>query len=108
MRKSSELLILFIFILAFACNKKSETKSAYTIYAGGDILTMVGDTPLYAEALLVQNGKILFVGSIPEAQEKAGNNYTSIDLKGKTMIPGLIDGHSHFGAFSVQAIGAQI
>lgn len=108
MRKSTELLILFIFILTLACHKKSELNSAYTIYAGGDILTMIGDTPIYAEALLVEHGKIVFVGSIPEAQEKAGHDYTSIDLKGKTMIPGLIDGHAHFAAFSAQAIGAQI
>lgn len=31
-----------------------------------------------------------------------------INLNGKTMLPGFIDGHSHFANFSAQAIGAQI
>jgi len=104
-------LTLTFIAFAFLCGCESSQESSnskFTIYSGGDILTMVGDSPLYAEAILVKDDKIAFVGTIPEAQERAGNKYTSIDLKGKTMVPGLIDGHAHFAAFSAQAIGAQI
>ncbi|MEQ8715192.1 MAG: amidohydrolase [Cyclobacteriaceae bacterium] len=79
-----------------------------TVYSGGDIITMVGDSPEYVEAIVVKNRKIEFVGSSSEAMKYAGNGHKMIDLEGKTMLPGFIDGHAHFSFFSVQAIGAQI
>jgi predicted amidohydrolase YtcJ len=60
---------------------------------------MESEKPEYAEAVVTQDGKIVFVGSKEEAEE----NYAKankIDLKGKTMLPGFIDPHSHFGMVS--------
>lgn len=65
------------------------------LYYGGDILTMDGDTPQYAEAVVEKDGKIAFVGSKAEAQKKFANA-RMIDLKGNTMLPGFLDPHSHF------------
>jgi hypothetical protein len=65
------------------------------MYYGGDIITMEGDSAQYAEALVEKDGKILFVGAKDEAMKAAGNDHTMIDLEGKTMLPGFIDGHSH-------------
>ena len=31
-----------------------------------------------------------------------------IDLDGKTMLPGFIDGHAHFGNFGLQDVAAQL
>ena len=64
-------------------------------YTGGDILTMVGDTPRYAEALLVRNGRIAAVGSLTQVQRAAGPDATRIDLAGATLMPGFIDAHGH-------------
>jgi predicted amidohydrolase YtcJ len=74
-------------------SKRSST--AATMYYGGDIITMEGDSAQYAEALVEKDGKILFVGAKDEAMKAAGNDHTMIDLEGKTMLPGFIDGHSH-------------
>lgn len=66
-----------------------------TIYYGGDILTMAGDEPQYAEAVVQREGKIVFVGSKDEAIQRFKGKADEIDLAGKTMLPGFIDAHSH-------------
>ncbi len=107
--KKNLLLILGI-ILLFSCdeNKKKQTENTATVYFGGDIITMVGDSPVYVDALSVRDGKIEFIGSSDKAMEIAGKGHKMIDLQGKTLLPGFIDGHAHFAGFAAQAIGAQI
>lgn len=94
------LFLLFIGSLLFACqqsnNQSENSEDVVTMYYGGDILTMEGDSAQYAEALVVQDGKILFVGSKDEAMKAAGDNHKMVDLKGQTLIPAFIDGHSHY------------
>jgi predicted amidohydrolase YtcJ len=106
-------IILLSFLLVFftSCkndnNETSQDKNNNaTVYYGGDILTMKGDTPEYVEALVVKDGKISFVGESSKAMNVAGPGHKMIDLKGKTLVPGFIDGHAHFSNFSSQAIGA--
>ena len=91
-----------------AGDKPDSALSQATVYYGGDILTMEGDTPQYVEALVVRDGKIEFAGASGEAMEVAGAGHKMVDLAGKTMMPGFIDGHAHFANFSLQAIGAQL
>jgi len=67
-----------------------------TIYEGGSILTMVGSKPTYAEALVVTNGKIAYVGTKSGARAAAGAKPKVVDLRSKTLLPGFIDGHSHY------------
>ncbi|NAS12198.1 amidohydrolase [Poritiphilus flavus] len=96
--------------LLFSCNRgdKKEIENDAVVYFGGDILTMRGETPEYAEALVVKDGKITFVGPSDAAMKEAGEGHKMSNLGGKTLLPGFIDGHAHFGSFSAQAIGAQI
>ncbi|MGH8248458.1 MAG: amidohydrolase [Gammaproteobacteria bacterium] len=69
---------------------------ADTIYTGGDIVT-VNDAQPTAEALAVKDGKILAVGSRSEIKKSYQGQATAVvDLAGKTLVPGFIDGHSHF------------
>lgn len=91
-------LMIFAFSF-FACkqenaNSGSENKS-YSIFYNGDIITMAGKQPAYAEAVVESEGKIVFVGNFKEAQNRFGKETTLIDLKGKTLLPGFIDGHGH-------------
>ncbi|PHS32931.1 MAG: amidohydrolase [Sulfurovum sp.] len=71
------------------------TQKSPVLYYNGDIITMDGDTPQYAEAVVEKDGKISFVGSKEDAQNKFANA-RMIDLKGNTMLPGFLDPHSHF------------
>ncbi len=74
------------------------TDGKATMYYGGDIVTMEGDSAQYPEALVVKDGKILYVGSKDEAMKQAGSDHTMVNLEGKTLVPGFIDGHTHFFA----------
>lgn len=79
-----------------------------TLYYNGDIITAEGDdTPQYVEAIWVKDGKIAFAGSLNET-EKLAQNAEKVDLDGKTMTPGFIDGHAHFGGFGAQAVTANL
>lgn len=70
------------------------------IFINGRIYTMNRDMP-FAEAVVIKNNKIAYVGRNEAAL--AYKNYESqvIDLKGKMMLPGFIDAHCHpvLGAF---------
>src|ERR1035441_445239 len=65
------------------------------IYFGGDIITMDENNPT-AEAVAVKDGLVLAVGSKSDVLKTKGVATQIIDLGGRTMLPGFIDGHSHF------------
>lgn len=71
-------------------------QGADLIIHGGPILTMEGDAPTYAEAVVVDEGKIVFVGSDAEAMKLKVAGTEVKDLGGKLLLPGFIDPHSHF------------
>lgn len=110
MNTPQNLTLIIGILTVFSCtqNKGTNQLNTATVYSGGDIITMVGVSPTYAEAIVINNGKIQFVGAESEALLFAGKDHSLIDLKGKTMLPGFIDAHAHFSNFSSQAIGAQI
>ncbi len=92
---------VFLIALLLFLSCKNETKiepnsTSTTVYYDGDILTMAGDAPNYAEALVESDGKILYVGSIEKAMEIAGPDLLMANLQGKTLMPSFIDPHSHF------------
>ena len=62
-----------------------------TLYFNGNIITMTSQ-PM-PQSVLCENGKILATGDYGFLSEYADDFY---DLKGKTMLPAFIDGHSHF------------
>jgi predicted amidohydrolase YtcJ len=69
---------------------------ADVIYVGGDIVT-VNDRQPTVEALAVRDGRILALGARADI-EKANKGQATrvVDLGGKTLLPGFVDGHSHF------------
>ena len=66
-----------------------------TFYINGTILAME-EKNLYAEAVCVENGRITAVGSREEILSFRTEEDEIVDLKGAVMLPGFIDGHSHF------------
>ncbi len=69
---------------------------ADVLYHGGRILTMAGDEPAYVEALAVKDGRIAFTGAKDHALAMRGEATTVVDLEGKALLPGFIDGHGHY------------
>ncbi|UUC44082.1 amidohydrolase [Flavobacterium cerinum] len=92
MKKISRYLPFLFFILLMNC--KSDQNEGDALYFGGTILTMEDDQP-EAEALVVKDGKIIFVGTKEKAGKWIGKNTKQIDLNGKTLLPGFIDAHGH-------------
>lgn len=84
------------------------SQEAPTLYSGGPIITMAGDTPEQVEAVVTQAGIIRFVGTRSAATERFGSELQRVDLNGRTMLPGFIDAHSHFGMALTQAGGANL
>ena len=95
MKKKLLIYSIAIFTLFSCNNEKKEINTDQTIYLGGDIITMEGDTPEYVEAVVREKDKIVFVGNKADALKQYANA-EQYDLKGKTMLPGFIDPHGHF------------
>jgi len=81
--------------------------SSTTLYFGGPIITVDDALPL-VEAVAVQDGRILAVGSKAEVLAQAQGPVEMVDLGGRTLIPGFIDPHCHFAGFGAQAVGANL
>jgi len=82
----------------FAAESKSAAAAsgapADTIYINGSVYT-VDPHDSIKEALAVRNGRIAYVGSTAAAKTMAGPATRVIDLHGRMLMPGLIDGHMH-------------
>lgn len=104
--KLKSLLFIAVMVIITSCQSGKSKSTDSTIYYGGDIVTMEGESPEYVEALVAHEGKIVFVGEKSEALKKYDGK--EVDLKGKSMFPGFIDGHAHFYGFGAQAIGANL
>jgi len=90
------------------CSAGSPEAQGDLIVRGGPILTMEGDQPTYAEAVVVDDGRIVFVGAESGAMAYRGDDTVVQDLGGRTLMPGFVDGHAHFLQFGTQAIGANL
>jgi hypothetical protein len=83
-------------------------QAADTIYKGGDIVT-VNDAQPTAEAVAVKNGRIVAVGKLADVEQAhKGATTKVVDLAGRTLAPGFVDGHAHLLGFGAQAVGANL
>jgi len=79
-----------------------------TLYRGGPIITMDGDTPKTVEAVVTRGDRITFAGSEKQARKAAGKDAAVRDLGGATLLPGFIDAHSHFTVATMSAGGLDL
>ena len=69
--------------------------AADRVFINGQVLT-VDAADAQVQSIAIKNGKVLRVGSNQDTQAVRGENTEVIDLRGKTVIPGIQDTHSHF------------
>jgi predicted amidohydrolase YtcJ len=85
--------LILLTLLWVSCSP--DKPPADMVIFGGKIYT-VNEAQPTVEAVVVRGNKIEFAGSEVEAQQWIGDKTQVIDLQGKTMTPGLIEGHGHF------------
>lgn len=72
------------------------------VFTGGPILT-IDDAMPTAEAVAVRNGVIVAVGSLDAARAAAGRGARTVNLDGRTLLPGFFDPHGHVAMVGLQA-----
>ncbi len=55
-----------------------------------------------ADGLVIDDCKFQFVGSSSKVKQILGKGHMIIDLKGKTVIPGFVDSHTHLQGFGIE------
>ncbi len=71
----------------------AQTGPADTIFRNGRVLTMTRTRGVHAVA--VRGGRIAYVGTNAGAAALAGPSTEVIELRGRTLMPGIHDGHTH-------------
>ena len=101
-------------LLVMACGGPPPVEPAETLLVNGRVYTFAWDEPAAdgapaanapwdaatgwrpdAEAVAVRAGRIVFVGSVAEAERYRGPETRVVDLAGATVLPGLVDSHVH-------------
>jgi predicted amidohydrolase YtcJ len=82
-------------VAALASTAAFAQQQVDTVVTNGKILTVDADFRV-VEALAINAGRIVARGTSAEVARHAGPNTKVIDVKGATVIPGLIDNHFHF------------
>src|SRR6476661_944115 len=70
------------------------SQTADTVLLNGKILTIDSQFST-REAIAIRGSRVLATGSTAEIRKLAGPATRTIDLQGRTVIPGLIDSHLH-------------
>lgn len=116
MSKSKTVVALLLSLLVAACTSESERQleeqGADLILTNGRVYTLRWDEPAAdgtlaenapneggwrpdADAVAIKGGDIVYVGSTREALEMRGDKTRVVDLAGATVLPGLVDSHTH-------------
>lgn len=85
------LIIVGLFLM---CAVAVAAQEKPTAFINARIIPIVGQ-PIEQGILLVQNGKITAVGDARTV--RLSSDVVQIDVSGKTIMPGLVDSHSHIG-----------
>ncbi len=81
-------------VLTLAAISPASAQSADTVLFGGKVLTVDRDFSV-REAIAIADGRVLETGTSAAMKKLASPHARMIDLRGRTVIPGLTDGHIH-------------
>lgn len=83
--------VLLAAVVIWSCQKE---EPADLVLSGGVIYTMDSSHPV-VEAVAVRDGRIVATGTNDRIAAFAGDETRIIELQGRTVLPGLIEGHGH-------------
>ncbi|NQT78928.1 MAG: amidohydrolase [Candidatus Aminicenantes bacterium] len=102
MKRFSIFLLALLLFFILSCQSEKRREMADLVLFNGAVWTVNPDQP-WAEAVAIKGEKIIDVSSSEKIKKKIGDKTKVIDLKGKMVLPGFIDSHTHFidGGFSL-------
>jgi predicted amidohydrolase YtcJ len=89
------LLLLAALAPLAGCQRPPSAPAADLVLRGGRIYT-VSPAPEWAEALAIRGETVVAVGTNSQVEPLVGEETTVVDLEGRLVLPGFIDGHIHF------------
>lgn len=98
-------LLFLVSIVLTGCGE--QRGRADLVFRGGNIYTVNDEQPV-VEAVAVRDGRIIFAGSGEEASEFIAERTRVVDLEGRTMTPGFIEGHGHIMGVGYNALGLNL
>src|SRR5690348_11193079 len=93
--KSLSYCTLFITLCSSQLAGQAPPAARATLFEGARLILGDGQAPIESSAFIVDNGRFSSVGRKGELQLPAGA--ARVDLTGKTVMPAMVDVHSHMG-----------
>ena len=100
---TSFLVFSLLCTLLASCNNPANQPSADLVLTNAKVYT-VNDKQPWAEAIAIDKGKIVYVGSSSGSKAYIGNNTKVADLNQKMVLPGFHDAHIHPVSAGVKAL----
>ncbi len=85
-------------LLVATAGVAGDSDQADLILVNGEIVTLAAE-PERAEAVAIRGDRIIAVGASADIEALAGPDTERIDLSGRMLLPGFIEGHGHFLGF---------
>jgi len=102
MRLLTSVLCSLLVVLSFAVQQSiSQNTGSVILFEGAQLISGDGSAPIENSAFLMENNRISKVGKKGQVQAPPGA--TRVDLTGKTVMPGIVDAHSHPGYTNIKA-----
>jgi imidazolonepropionase-like amidohydrolase len=95
-------LSLIIALAAAASPRSVGQASNLTVFEGARVITGDGSAPIDNAVIVVQDGRIVQVGPVGRVQAPAGA--ARVDLAGKTVMPAIVDAHTHMARMRADLI----
>jgi len=86
-------LVLSLVLISAMVGAQGSGPGRVTVYEGARLIVGTPTDPIENAAFVVDNGKFTQVGRVGQVQVPAGA--TRVDLRGKTVIPAIVDTHTH-------------
>ena len=100
MRERRLAVLLACLPVLVACGSEPDV-GADLVLSNAHIYTVNDDAPR-AEAVAIRDGRFLYVGDSEGAAKYIGSSTDVIDMGGRFVMPGMIDGHTHPGYIGVE------
>lgn len=87
--------IYLLFLICFACKPHEQVGEPAIAFVGATIIDGSGAEPIKDGVLIIRKGRVVAIGN--KSEIKIPEDAVVKDINGKTIMPGIINGHGHVG-----------